>query len=66
MAGKILGWLCVVSALVFAVIWEVLLFSRYLPPSDPGQRFWTLVALCSPIGVTLLCGPPLLILNPFK
>ena len=65
-AGKILGWVSAISAFVFAVIWLGVLFSGWVPPADAGQRFWVLVALLSPMGLTLLCGPPLLILNPFK
>ena len=66
MIGKFLGWACIVSALIFAVLWEGLLFSGYKPPEDPGQRFWMLLGFCSPIMLTLLFGSPLLIFNPFE
>jgi hypothetical protein len=66
MIGKVLGWTCVVSALLFALIWLGLLFGGFKPPADAGQRFWLTLALCSPLMLTLLCGPLLLILNPFE
>jgi hypothetical protein len=66
MIFKYLAWASFGCAMIFAVLWEVLLFSGQLAKlAGPTPSATTLLVLCLPLVLAIIFGIVLLIISAF-